>query len=86
MAIEIKMFTSPTCGPCKMMKPIVEKVASNGGYTLSKHCIVENPELAAAEEVSFVPTVKIYKDGELKETFIGIKSEKMITDCIIGME
>lgn len=80
--IEIKMFTSPTCGPCKMMKPIIEGITKENGYSFEKFCIVEQPELAASEEIQFVPTTKIYKDGVVCDTIVGMKSKQMVLDII----
>jgi len=78
MSIEIKMFSSPTCGPCKMMKPLVETLAKENEISFTKICIVEHPEIAKIEEIQYVPTIKIYKDGELKEVMIGMKSKQAL--------
>ena len=82
--IEIKMFTSPTCGPCKMMKPIVESIVNENDYTLTKICVAEFPEIAKEEQIQFVPTIMIYKDGVLKETITGIKTKNILKSIIEG--
>lgn len=72
------------CGPCKMMKPIFEKVANDNTtdvqmYTLD---VDLNREIAMSLGVRSVPTIKIFNAGEVIDTKVGIQSETQLNDMI----
>lgn len=56
-------FTSPTCGPCKSMKPIMEKVAQELGRNLTIVNVMELKGIAVAFNIRAVPTVIRLVDG-----------------------
>jgi thioredoxin 1 len=77
-------FWAEWCGPCKMMKPIFEKVASSNQsdvkmYTLN---IDNNREVAMSLGIRSIPTVKMFNAGQVVETKVGLLSENQINELV----
>lgn len=66
-------FYADWCGPCKMMAPVVEKLAQkyDGKLKVGKCNIDEEGELAGRYSVMSIPTMMIFVNGEVKETIVG---------------
>ena len=68
-------FWAEWCGPCRMVAPILEEIASEhaGKITIAKLNVDENPKTAAAYGVTSIPTMNVYQGGEVVKTIIGAK-------------
>jgi thioredoxin 1 len=77
-------FWAPWCGPCKMLGPVLAKVATalQGKAVIAKVNVDENQELAAQFQVTSIPAMFIFKDGQPVKQLMGLKSEADITKAI----
>jgi thioredoxin 1 len=68
------------CGPCKMVAPILEEVASDMSdkLTVGKVDVDENQELAAQLNIMSIPTLVLFKDGEVVDQAIGALSKAQL--------
>ncbi len=72
-------FWAAWCGPCKMMGPVVDQVAAeHPELKVGKINIDEQPELAQKYGVMSIPTLILFKDGQPKETSIGLVSKEAV--------
>ena len=76
-------FFATWCGPCKMMSPIIEKIASeHPEYVVGKVDVDEEPELAKAFGVMSIPTLVVMKNGELAKQNIGAIPEDQVLELL----
>jgi thioredoxin 1 len=66
-------FWAPWCGPCRMVAPVLEEIAKERGDDIQivKLNIDENPQTAAKFQVMSIPTLILFKDGEVAHKVIG---------------
>jgi thioredoxin 1 len=77
-------FWAPWCGPCKMLAPVIEEVAGSlaGQAKFVKLNTDENPEIAATYHISGIPTLILFKGGEVVDRIVGFVPKSAITSMI----
>ena len=81
-------FWAEWCGPCKMIAPALEEIASEleGKVTIAKLNVDENPSIAGSYGIRSIPTLMLFKDGKMASSKVGAapKSElkRWITEAI----
>ncbi len=77
-------FWAPWCGPCRMIAPMVEELAgeNRGSFKVMKMNIDENPTAAQQYGVSSIPTLMIFKGGEVVERFVGVQPKTRLQHAI----
>ncbi len=68
-------FWAPWCGPCRIIAPIIEELASEfeGQIKVGKLNTDENPNIAMQYGIRAIPTVMLFKNGEVVDTRIGVQ-------------
>jgi len=71
-------FWAEWCGPCKALGPILDELAEeyNGKVRIGKVNIDEDQELAAQYRISSIPTLLLFKQGQVAEQLVGLRSKK----------
>jgi len=76
-------FWAPWCGPCRMLSPVVDKLADElSEVKVCKVNIDEQPELASAFNVMSIPTLVVIKNGKASATSVGVVSREKIIDML----
>lgn len=76
-------FFATWCAPCKMLAPILEEISEEVKEAkIVKIDVDENPLAANLYHVSSIPTIKIFKDGELKDSKVGFQPKEFLQEAI----
>ena len=77
-------FWAPWCGPCRAIGPILEELAQEMGEKVDivKVNVDENPNISAQYGIRSIPTLLIFKGGEVKDTIVGLVSKQQIAGVI----
>ena len=77
-------FYAKWCGPCQMTGKTFDSLAQRfaGRATIAKVDVDAHPKLGTKCNISAVPTVLLYEDGELRERFVGVRSEAELADAL----
>jgi len=70
-------FWAEWCGPCRMVAPVLEAIASEneGRLRVAKLNVDDNPNIARRLEVMSIPTLIVFKDGVAKKRLVGAKGK-----------
>lgn len=79
-------FWAEWCGPCKMIAPALDEIAAEmgGKVKIAKVNIDENPELAAQFGVRSIPTLMLFKGGEVADMKVGAAPKTALSSWISG--
>ena len=77
-------FWATWCGPCRMLGPVIEELATEyeGRVVVGKVDVDNNQEFAAKYGVRNIPTVLVFKDGEVVGRQVGVAPKKTYTDSL----
>lgn len=72
-------FWAPWCGPCQILGPIIEELAAEmKGVKIGKLNVDENPSTASKYAVMSIPSIKIYKGGQVVKEFVGVQPKEVL--------
>ena len=79
-------FWAEWCGPCKMIAPILDEVSKdyNGRLQITKMNVDENRDVPAKFGIRGIPTLMLFKDGQLAATKVGALSKAQLTAFLDG--
>ena len=77
-------FWAPWCMPCKMLTPTIEELANDfaGKARIGKVNTDENPAIASSHGISAIPTVILFKGGEVVDKFVGVNPKQKFAAAI----
>lgn len=76
-------FYADWCGPCKMMSPVIDKIAEeNSTVKVGKVNVDENPEIASKYGIMSIPTIMIFENGDCVKRFVGLTSKSEIESAL----
>jgi thioredoxin 1 len=77
-------FWAPWCGPCRMIAPLIEELAGEyaGKVKVGKVNVDDSPNAAGQFGVSSIPTIMIFKGGEVVDRFVGVQPKSRLQQAL----
>lgn len=76
-------FWATWCMPCKMLAPVIEELAAEAdGFKVGKIDVDQEPELAQKYRIMSIPTVLVFKNGQITSTLVGVQSKTKLLDAL----
>ncbi|GGA41416.1 thioredoxin [Kroppenstedtia guangzhouensis] len=77
-------FWAPWCGPCKMIAPVLEEIDQEVGdkLTIAKLNVDENPDTAGKFGVMSIPTLMVFKDGQMVDKLTGFQPKAQLLEWV----
>ncbi|MDQ3441821.1 MAG: thioredoxin [Planctomycetota bacterium] len=78
---------APWCGPCRMLEPTIKQLAaeSGGRYVVAKLNTDENQRIASQYRIDGIPTMLVFKDGQLVDKLVGLQSKQVIASRMAAL-
>lgn len=77
-------FYADWCGPCRMMSPIIDSISEefNDKIKVGKVNVDDNQDLAVKYNVMSIPTIIVFKNGQIAKTFVGVTDKQDIINAL----
>ncbi len=77
-------FWAPWCGPCRMIAPVVEEISQQyeGTVAVGKVDVDKSPDLAKQYRVMSIPTLILFKNGQIVDQKLGFQPKNALEDMI----
>jgi len=79
-------FWAPWCGPCRLIAPTVEELSNDysGRVKVGKLNTDDNPKVASSFGISAIPTVLLFKGGQIVDKFVGVQPKTRMSTAMDG--
>lgn len=79
-------FWAPWCGPCQIMGPVIDSLAGEmTTVKIGKLNVDEHPEIAQQYGVMSIPTMKVYKGGQVVKEFVGVQDKAALQGALAAV-
>lgn len=77
-------FWAPWCGPCRQIAPMIDQLASEnaGSIKIGKVNIDENSSVAQKFGIASIPTLMLFKGGQVTERFVGVQPKARLQEAL----
>ena len=75
-------FWAPWCGPCRVLAPVIDEIAADfdGQAVVGKVNVDEHPNLAAQYDIRSIPTLLLFKGGQIVDQAVGIVPKRVLSE------